>query len=83
MSPSSNSGRHIAIDSDGPVTEVLTLTLGQCVQLQPHLGVAELPAGEPCPTKGIFTFLDVLLGGAALVVEPHDPLRFHRQVGDD
>ena len=31
--------------------------VGQRVQLQPHLVVAELPAGQPCPTKGIFTSL--------------------------
>src|SRR3546814_19250709 len=33
--------------------------------------------------KGIFAFLDVLLCGAALVVEPHHPVWLHRQVGDD
>jgi hypothetical protein len=33
--------------------------------------------------KGVFAFLDVLLGGAALVVKPGDPVRLHRQVGDD
>gem|GEM_PF-2606171 len=57
--------------------------VGQRVQLQPHLVVAELPARQPCPTKGMLAFLDVLLGGAALVVEPHDPVRVHGHVGDD
>lgn len=56
--------------------------IGQRVQLQPHLVVAELPAGQPCLAKGIFAFLDVLLGGAALVVEHHDPVWLHWQVGD-
>src|SRR3546814_8849532 len=34
-------------------------------------------------SKGIFSFLDVRLCGAALVVEPHHPVWLHRQVGDD
>ncbi len=33
--------------------------------------------------QGVFAFVDVLRGGAALVVEPHHPVRHHRQVGDD
>lgn len=33
--------------------------------------------------EGVFAFLDVLLGGAALVVEAHHPVWFHRQVDDD
>ena len=33
--------------------------------------------------EGVFAFLDVLLGGAALIVKPHHPVRLHRQVGDD
>jgi hypothetical protein len=33
--------------------------------------------------KAILAFLDVLLGGAALVVEPNHPIRVHRQVGDN
>jgi len=57
--------------------------VGQCVQLQPHLVVAEPSARQPRPAKGILALLDVLLGGAALVVEPHHPVWFHRQVGDD
>ncbi len=27
--------------------------------------------------------IDVLLGGAALIIEPHHLVRLHRQVGDD
>ena len=56
--------------------------VGQRVQLQPHLIVAELPAGQARPAEGVFAFLDVLLGGAALVVEPDHPVWLHRQVGD-
>ena len=40
----------------------------QGVQLQPHLIVAELPARQPRPAKGVFALFDVLLGGAALRV---------------
>ncbi len=57
--------------------------VGQRVELQPHLVVAEPPAEQPCPAKGIFAFLDVLLGGAALVLERQHPIWLHRQVGDD
>lgn len=32
--------------------------------------------------EGIFAFLDLLLGRAALIVEPHHPTRLHGQVGD-
>ena len=31
----------------------------------------------------MLAFFDVLLSGAALVVEPHHPVRVHRQFGDD
>jgi hypothetical protein len=33
--------------------------------------------------EGILALLEVLLGPAALIVEPHHPIRVHRQVGDD
>ena len=33
--------------------------------------------------EGVFALLDMLLGGAAPVVEPDHPIRLHRQVGDD
>jgi hypothetical protein len=33
--------------------------------------------------EGVLALLDMLLGGAALIVEPHHPIRFHRQVCDD
>jgi hypothetical protein len=57
--------------------------IGQCVQLQPHLVVAEPFARQPGPAEGVIAFLDMLLGGAALVIEPHHPLGLHGQVGDD
>ena len=43
--------------------------VGQCVQLQPDLVVAEPLARQPGLAEGILSFLDVLLGGAALVVD--------------
>ena len=57
--------------------------LGQRVQLQSDLVVAEPLARQPRPAEGILALLDVLLGGATLVVELHHPVGFHRQVGDD
>ena len=33
--------------------------------------------------EGVFALLDMLLGGAAPVVEPDHPVRLHRQIGDD
>ena len=35
------------------------------------------------PAKGAIAFLDVLFGGAALVVEPYHPVWLHRHVDDD
>jgi hypothetical protein len=43
--------------------------VGQCVQLQPHLIVAEPPARQPRPVEGVFPFLDMLLGSAPLIIE--------------
>ena len=54
--------------------------VGQGLQLQPDLVVAELPTRQSRPVEGVFAFLDVLLGGAALVIEPHHPVWLHRQV---
>ena len=64
-------------------TQEVGQIVGQRVQLQPHLVVAEPLAGQPRPVEGILALLDVLLGRAALIVEPHHPIRVHRQVGDD
>ena len=49
--------------------------VGQRMQLQPHLIIAKPLARQPCPVEGILAFLDVLLGGAALVVETHHPFK--------
>lgn len=38
---------------------------------------------QPRPVQGVFVLLDVPLGGAALVLEPHHPVGLHEQVGDD
>ena len=57
--------------------------VGQRVQLQPHLDVVEPPARQPRPAEGILAFLDMLLGGATLIVEAHHPAGLHRKVGDD
>ena len=64
-------------------TQEFGQVVGQRMQLQPHLDVAEPPARQPRSMEGVFAFLDVLLGGAALRVKPHHPFGLHRQVGDD
>lgn len=51
--------------------------VGQGMELQSDRVVAEGVAGEPGPTQRQLVFLDVLLGGAAAVVEPADPLLQH------
>ena len=53
------------------------------MQLQPDLVVAEPLARQARPAEGVFALCDVLLCGAALIVEPHHPIRVNRQVGDD
>jgi len=57
--------------------------VGPRMQPQPHVVVPEPAAEEPRPADGVLAFADVLLGGAAAVVEPADPLGVHRQVGHD
>ena len=53
---------------------------GQGVQRQPHIVFAERLARQPCPVEGVFALLDVLLGGAELIVKPQHPIRLRRQV---
>ena len=53
------------------------------MQLTPHPVVAEPFARQARPAESVFAFLDVLLGGAALVGEAHHPVRLHGQVGND
>ncbi len=57
--------------------------VGQYVKLEPDLIVPEPLAGEPRPVDRVFAFFNVLLDCAALIVEMDDPIRLHRQVGDD
>ena len=57
--------------------------VGQCVQLQPQLVVAEPLARQPCPAEGIFAFLVVLLDCATSIVKLHHPIPFHGQVCGD
>ena len=47
--------------------------VGERVQLQPDLVVAEPPARQARLVEGLFPFLDMLLGGAALAVKAHQP----------
>ena len=44
--------------------------VGQRVQLQPHLVVAETFARQPRPVEGVFALLDVLFGGACSMTRP-------------
>lgn len=53
----------------------------QRVELQPHLNFVELPACRSHVAQGVFDLHDVLLGDAALVVEPHHPARVCAHVG--
>ncbi len=56
---------------------------GRCMKLKPHLVPRHALAGKTRPIDHLPSFLDMLFGGAALVVEPNDPVRLHRRVGDD
>ena len=53
------------------------------MKLQPHLVLRHTLAGQSSPINRVLAFLDVLLGGAALIVEADDPVRLHWQVGDN
>ena len=55
----------------------------QCMKLKSDLIIVEALAGEPRPVDRVFALLDVLFGCAALIVEANDPVRLHRQVGDE
>lgn len=57
--------------------------VGQRVKLKADLVLRHALAGQPRPVDRLLTFFDVLLGGATLIVEMDDPVRVHRQVGDD
>ncbi len=51
---------------------------GRCMKLKPHLVPRHAFAGKTCPIDRLPAFLDMPFGGAALVVEPNDPVRLHR-----
>ncbi len=55
---------------------------GRCMRLKPHLVPRHALAGKTRPIDRLPAFLDMLFGGAALVVESNDPVRLHRQLGD-
>lgn len=91
MSGLKNAVEPIAADSNlgqlkGDCTGVMhnprTNIASQCMELQAHLVLRHALAGQSGPVDLLLAFLDVLLGGAALVVEADDPVRFHRHVGD-
>lgn len=50
---------------------------------KPYLVLCHAHAGQPCPIDRLLAFLDVLLGGAALIVGTDDPVRLNWQVGDN
>ena len=52
------------------------------MKLKPHLVPRHALAGKTRPIDRLPAFLDMPFGGDALVVEPNDPVRFHRQLGD-
>ena len=53
------------------------------MKLEPDLVVAELLARQARPPNRVLALLDVLLGGAALIVECDDPFSGTAQVGDN
>jgi len=48
------------------------------MKLKPNLFLRHPLAGQPGPIDRLLAFLDVLLGGASLVVELDDLARLHR-----
>src|SRR5680860_669732 len=53
------------------------------MELEPHRVRCEAHAREPRPLQRVLALLDVLLGGAAAVVESQYPLVRQAAVGDD
>ena len=53
------------------------------MELQSDLVLGQSLTGETRPVDRLLAFLDMLLCRSALVVKPDDPVRIHRQVGDD
>ncbi len=56
---------------------------GRCMKLKPHLVLRHALARQSGPVDRLLALFDVLPGSATLVVEADDPVRLHRQVGDD
>ena len=67
----------------GQGTEKVAEVVGQGVQLQSHRVGGEEVAGQARPGHRVVALLDVLLRGAALVVEHHHPLGRAGHIGDD
>src|SRR5450759_300501 len=57
--------------------------VGEHAQLQPDLVRPEPVTRQPRPMRGLLAFLDSLLGGPALVVEPHDRAIRDLEIGHD
>jgi hypothetical protein len=57
--------------------------VGKSVELKAHRVGGEGAARQTGPLDRVLAFLDVLLAGAALVIEGDDALGRARQVGDD
>ena len=54
-----------------------TEIVGQCVKLKADFVLRHAIARQSCPVDRLFAFLDVLLCGAALIVETYDPVWLH------
>jgi len=57
--------------------------VGQRMKPKADLVLRLALSGQPRPVDCVLAFLDMLLCCAALIVEADDPVRLHRQVGDD
>ena len=55
----------------------------QCMKLKQHLVLRHALAGQARPVDRLLAFLDMLLGGASLIVEVDDSVGLHRKVGHD
>jgi hypothetical protein len=67
----------------GQGTEKIAEIVGQGMQLQSHRVGGKAVAGQARLGHRVLALLDVLLRGAALVVEHHQPLGRAGHVGDD
>ncbi len=55
-------------------TQEVAKIIGERMELEPDLVVAETVAGEPRPVYGVLAFLDVLLRRAPAILELRHPL---------